>query len=50
MCEQGVEKPARGPKACSHADEIKAILKEALIYADTWQKKKPKKTQNHLDK
>lgn len=38
MCEQGAEKPARGSKACSHTDEMKAILKESLIYVDTWQK------------
>lgn len=42
MCEQGAEKPARGPKTCSHTDEIKAILQEVLIYADTWQKKTQK--------
>lgn len=38
MCERGAEKSVRGPKACSHIDEIKAILQEVLIYADTWQK------------
>lgn len=27
----------RGSKACSHIDEIKAIL-QVLTYADTWQK------------
>lgn len=42
MCEQGAEKPARGPKPCSHTDEIKTILQQVLIYADTWQKKKNK--------